>query len=225
MLETEGVTRFRALHQEGPLDEAGAAQAAPALLAWRRLLHQLALIGQQPQRYGGLGFGNVSVRLGPPRAAPGSRPFLITGTQTGAPERLPVDQLCVVTRYELQHNAVHSRGPVRPSSEALTHGAIYDLSARIGAVLHVHSPVLWQQARALGLPQTPADVAYGTVEMARAVQRLDDATEHAGPRARARVWVMAGHEDGVIAWGRDLDQAGAALLCELARAYALPMGS
>lgn len=221
MLETEGVTRFRALHQDAALDTPELRRAAGPLLAWRRLLHQLGLIGQQPQRYGGLGFGNVSVRLAARHARPGARPFLITGTQTGGPERLLLEQLCIVTGYALEENTVHSRGPVRPSSEALTHAAIYALSPRIGAVLHVHTPLLWSQATALALPQTPADVAYGTVAMARAVKRL----HRANRRPSSRVWVMGGHEDGVIAWGRDLDRAGAALLGALARAYALAPGA
>ncbi|MBK8480630.1 MAG: class II aldolase/adducin family protein [Proteobacteria bacterium] len=217
MHEPEGLTHFRSLHQDARLEASVLERRAPALLAWRRLLHQLALIGQRPERYGGLGFGNLSLRLAPLQAAVGARAFLITGTQTGEPERLPADRLCVVTRYALARNTIYSRGPVRPSSEALTHGAIYDLSPRIAAVLHVHAPVIWRQTRALRLPQTPTDVGYGTVEMARAVQRLYDE----GGRGRPRVWSMAGHEDGVLAWGCDLNQAGAALLRQLARAYAL----
>lgn len=217
MREPEGLTRFRSLHEDAPLAAPVVERGAPPLLAWRRLLHQLGLIGQRPARYGGLGFGNLSLRLAPLQAEVGARAFLITGTQTGQPERLPADRLCVVLRYDLAQNTLFSRGLVRPSSEALTHGALYDLSPRIAAVLHVHAPVLWRQARALNLPQTPADVGYGTVEMARAVQRL---YAEAG-RGRPRVWSMGGHEDGVLAWGRDLNQAGAALLRQLARAYAL----
>ncbi len=39
---------------------------------WRRLLWEQALIGQDPARYGGYGFGNVSQRL-PLSRLPGQR--------------------------------------------------------------------------------------------------------------------------------------------------------
>ena len=37
--------------------------ALDELNAWRRILRQLGLIGQDPSRYGGYGFGNISRRL------------------------------------------------------------------------------------------------------------------------------------------------------------------
>ena len=48
-----------------------------------------------------------------------------------------------------------------------------------------------------GAPQTPADAAFGTPEIARAVGRL------AATLPPIACMVMAGHEDGLIAFGPD----------------------
>jgi hypothetical protein len=52
-----------------------------------------------------------------------------------------------------------------------------------------------------GAPQTPAEAAFGTPEMARAVGRL------AATLPPAACLVMAGHEDGIIAYGPDPQSA------------------
>ena len=53
------------------------------LNAWRHILRQLGLIGQDPARYGGCGFGNVSRRLPPYDAPQNQRAFIVSGSQTG----------------------------------------------------------------------------------------------------------------------------------------------
>jgi hypothetical protein len=42
------------------------------LNAWRKIMYMTALIGQDPARYGGYGFGNISCRLDDLEAASGS---------------------------------------------------------------------------------------------------------------------------------------------------------
>jgi hypothetical protein len=68
----------------------------------------------------------------------------------------------------------------------------------------------------LGLPRTAAEAGYGTPAMAEEVTRLW--RERA--RRRTGVLVMGGHEDGVIAFGGNTEQAGLALLREYARSLA-----
>ena len=104
-----------------------------------------------------------------------------------------------------------------PSSEALTHAAVYAQDAALRAVVHGHTPELWRHARALGLPVTDEAVPYGSPEMAREVDRLFRETDV----RRHRLFAMGGHEDGVVAFGRSLDEAGSALLTHLARALAV----
>lgn len=211
----EGVIRFAAEHRTAAAAPDRTGALACALSSWREILAQTGLVGQDPARYGGAGYGNVSGRLPPYPGDRGARAFLITGSQTGGKKHLSLADYCVVERYDERRNWVRSSGPIMPSSESLTHGALYDLSPRIRYVLHGHCAVIWRHAEALGLPTTHPSVEYGTPEMAREMRRLYQTTS----LADRRVLAMGGHEDGVVAIGVTLEEAGAALVSTLARAY------
>lgn len=211
----EGVIKFAAEHAARALASEHA-EVVAELLGWRAIFFDLGLVGQDPARYDGAGFGNVSARVAPWDAEPGRRAFVVTGSQTGGKPRLSPKDLCVVTTYDYVRNHVRSRGPVLPSSESMTHGAVYDLWAATRWVFHVHAPVLWREARTLGLPLTRADVEYGTPEMAAEVLRL---FRTSALRTTA-VFAMGGHEDGVVSFGHTAREAGGALLEQLARAHA-----
>ena len=217
----DGVIRFEVIHETRPLEERVLGETACALAAWREILARLGLLGQDPARYGGLGYGNVSARLGPFGDAPrGRRRFLVTGTQTGGRRRVTLADFCVVEDYDLARNRVHSSGPVPPSSESLTHGALYDIAPAARVVLHAHAPEVWRQARALGLPATRDGAQNGTPEMAAEVQRL----HREGPLAALGILVMGGHEDGVLTFGASASEAGAVLVRHLGRALELEAG-
>ncbi len=177
------------------------------LAAWRRTLWEARLVGQDAARYEGAGYGNVSRRLGPLERPPGRRRFVITGTQTGGLPALAPAHFAVVEAYDPAHNRVVSAGPILPSSEAMTHGAVYDAAAEVRWVFHVHSPEIWQQARTLGVPATRPDVPYGSPEMAAEVARLFRETQ----ARRLGLFVMKGHEDGVVAFGATAEDAAAVL--------------
>lgn len=202
--EAEGVTKYRLDFQPAPAF--GWASLAE-LDAWRGLLFRLGLTGYDPARYGGLAYGNVSQRL------PG-RGFVISGTQTGGIENLMADHYCLVTGYDIPANRLMAEGPIRPSSEALTHAAVYRAAASVNCVLHVHSPELWSHARDLGIPCTVPSIAYGTPAMAAAVESL---LREPG----ARVIAMGGHRDGLIAMGETCEQAALLLVRLLAEAIRL----
>ena len=51
--------------------------------AWRRILYLTQLVGRDPNRYGGFGYGNISQRLESFDGPAGERRFVISGTQTG----------------------------------------------------------------------------------------------------------------------------------------------
>jgi hypothetical protein len=173
------------------------------------------MIGLDPARYEGLGYGNVSTRLGPfGDVGRGRRRFLVTGTQTSGRPTVTLADFCVVERYDVAANRVTSFGPVAPSSESLTHAAIYDIAPTARAVLHGHCPEIWRRARALGLPVTPPEAANGTTRMAHEVQRLYRESTF----AETGILAMGGHEDGVLAFGASAAAAGEALVRELARA-------
>jgi len=214
----EGVIRFEVEHETRMLEARVHGETATLLSAWREVLARLGLVGRDPARYQGLGYGNLSARLPPyGDVGRGRRRFLITGSQTGGIAELSLEHYCVVERYDLARNRVASRGPVKPSSEALTHGAIYDVAPAARFVLHAHAPEIWRQARALGLPVTRPEVANGTPEMAQEVQHLYRETQ----LSTTGILVMGGHEDGVIAFATSPDEAGVTLVRHLARALAL----
>jgi hypothetical protein len=215
---SEGVIRFEATHETRPLEERVFGDAARALAAWREILARLGLLGQDPARYEGLGYGNVSARLGPFGDAPrGRRRFLVTGTQTGGRRQITLADFCLVEEYDLERNRVRSAGPVPPSSESLTHGALYDIAPSARVVLHAHAPEVWRQARALGLPVTRDEAQNGTPQLAREVQRL----YREGPLASLGILVMGGHEDGVLTFGASASEAGTILVRHLGRALEL----
>jgi len=216
-MEREGVTKYSARHTTRALDEARHGESVRALDAWRSVVRDVGGIGQNPARYDGVGFGNASVRVGPRTASRGSRAFLITASQTGALARVALDSVALVVRWSFRDFALESEGPLPPSSEALTHATVYDAAPNARAVLHGHLPEVFRAARALRLPTTDGRAAYGTPEMADEVARLfRETTLEVG-----RVFVMGGHEDGVVAFGPSLDDAGASLVRAVAAARAL----
>lgn len=212
----EGVIQFETDHERRALDARRYAERVCELVAWREIMALTGLVGREPGRYEGAGYGNVSLRTGPRSAPIGRRSFLITGSQTSGRRRIGIDEFAVVESYDYAANRVKSHGPVLPSSESMTHAAAYDASPLVQCVLHAHSPVLWRRRRPLGLPETDPSVSYGTPEMAREVSRLY--RESVLPERR--ILAMGGHEDGILAIGRSPEEAGGTLLRWLSRAYA-----
>lgn len=183
------------------------------LTRYRNALHQLNFIGEYPD---GIGFGNISQRLSPspqfpnpPSTTPQPRgitatadPFIITGTQTGNLTTLTAADYALVTSFNPEQNSLTCQGLRKASSESLTHGVIYVSHPAIGAIIHIHSPQLWQQL--LGqVPTTRAEVPYGTPEMAAETQRLFAECD----LAQLKIFAMAGHEDGIVTFGENLQIA------------------
>lgn len=213
MAKQEGVIKFDLRYTPGP---ALPAEELAELNRWRRVLYSHKLIGQDPARYGGYGYGNLSCRLLPFDAPPTARRFAISGTQTGDLAELAPEHYALVLACEPEQNRIVATGPIRPSSESLTHGTVYALDAGLRCVLHAHSPAIWQQAAALGLPITDPTVPYGSPEMAAEVRRLFAETDV----AERSVFAMGGHEDGIVAFAPTIQAAGDALLAVLAAALA-----
>ncbi|MDD5278297.1 class II aldolase/adducin family protein [Acidithiobacillus sp.] len=197
----EGVTKFL-LHWT-PAAASDQAEIT-TLQDWRDVFFARQLIGADPQRYGGIGFGNVSCRS--------TQGFLVSATQTGELPTMSAENFCMVTGWDIRGNNIHAKGPKPPSSEALSHAACYDACSDIHWVFHVHSPVLWEAAARLDMPATPLDAEYGTPAMAEAISSIIR-------NAHLPVLLqMAGHEDGIIAAGNSAAQCGALLLEAVLRA-------
>ncbi len=209
--------KFAAAHAAAPLTSS-ARDAVVALCGWRAILFRLGLVGRDARRYDGAAYGNLSARIGPFPGERGARPFVVSGTQTGAAADVTGSDFAIVTSWDVRRNRVTSTGPAAPSSESMTHGAVYDVAPTIRAVLHVHSPEIHRAAlaRSVALPATSPGIDYGTPEMALEVARLWRSTS----LPDGRVFVMTAHEDGVVAFGATVDDAGDALLRVFARTVA-----
>jgi L-ribulose-5-phosphate 4-epimerase len=173
------------------------------LNAYRRKLLDLHLIGVDPD---GIGFGNLSVRDG----ATGN--FYITGSATGGIPELTRADCAKVVAYDFERNRVRYEGSALPSSESLTHAAIYESDATAGAVIHCHDSKLWTAALNHA-PTTSKDAEYGTPEMAIEIMQLLTRTDV------PKIVVMAGHEGGILTFGKDLEEAFAVLMRERKKIY------
>jgi L-ribulose-5-phosphate 4-epimerase len=163
------------------------------LNASRRKLRELRLIGVDSN---GIGFGNLSIRDG----VTGN--FYITGSATGGLAELAPGDCVRVVAYDFAKNWLRYEGSAIPSSEALTHAAIYECDSMTFAVIHCHDSNLWA-----GLldraPTTSKAIAYGTPEMAYEIIRLFKSSDV----QRRQIFVMAGHEGGIVTFGKNLKDA------------------
>ncbi len=190
-MSDEGRIKFNCEWTKGPPFENA---EIVELNVWRRPLFDAALVGQYDDI--GVGFGNMSMRSGP------DVQFIISGTQTGHLADLTGAHYAKVTDYDIQDNRVTCHGPVKASSESLTHAAIYELDPTIQAIVHVHSDTLWHELRNK-VPTTNPTVTYGTPDMAEEFRRLYRDTDFAS----GEIAVMGGHDGGLISIGHDMAQA------------------
>lgn len=186
--------------QSGPIDLV----EYSSLERWRKELYAKNLIGEYPEAQ--VGFGNISeIKDYNPIHQTSVPQFIITGTQTGKYADLDGRFYTRVLDYDIDQLKIRMMGPVEASSEALTHAAIYAHNRNIKAIFHIHSAKIWS-----GMINDKADctcksIPYGTVEMARATEQCVGSRD-------AGSFCMQGHEDGVVAYGRDLKEAGDLIL-------------
>lgn len=183
-MASDGVIQFQLHHRDAPLPDA---EAIGILSGLRDALHARGWIGRDPARYGGLGYGNVSRRLA-------GDAFLVSATQTGQLGALATADWVTVTAASPATNELWSEGASNPSSESLTHAAIYQACVAT-FVCHIHHPALWNAvcSGAMALPMTPASATYGTPAMAAALSHITATTN------LPFVAAMSGHEDGLMA--------------------------
>jgi ribulose-5-phosphate 4-epimerase/fuculose-1-phosphate aldolase len=157
----------------------------------RERLYALKLIGIKE----GIGYGNISQRIS-------QHSFVITGTQTGHLKSLDNRDYSLIEDYNDREFFLKSSGAIKPSSEALTHGTIYNLSPNIGAVIHIHSKTMWNFMLKNSYKKTQ-NVPYGSTQMIEEVQRI---YQNNNPLKNSK-FVMSGHEEGVITFGKNLKEA------------------
>lgn len=161
--------------------------------SWRDILYNMDLIGAYEN---GVGFGNISMRISK------SHQFIITGSATGDIPELEPGHYVKVNSFNIDDNAVQCVGPLKASSESLTHAAIYSADQGTNAVVHVHSLELWNQL-IHKVPTTNPGMDYGTAGLAKDILRLfmDPAIYE------KRIIIMAGDRAGILTFGQDMDEA------------------
>jgi L-ribulose-5-phosphate 4-epimerase len=166
------------------------------LNACRRQLVQMRLLGIDQN---GVGFGNISMRDG------ATNSFYVTGSGTGGVVDFSLGDCAHVIDVDLEKNWLRCQGLTVASAESLTHAAVYAAEPKIQAVIHAHSDAIW--TKLCRDCATSAKVEYGTAAMAEEVMRMFGDTD---VRER-KVFAMAGHPAGVIAFGSTLAEAFASL--------------
>ena len=87
------------------------------------------------------------------------------------------------------------------SSESMSHAVFYKHNKNIKAVIHIHASNLWIK-HLDKLPTSSKLAAYGTPKMASSITKeLKQFSSNSG------VLIMGGHSDGILAFGKDLDNA------------------
>jgi len=170
------------------------------LNAYRRKLVDQHLLGVDSS---GIGFGNLSVRDG------ATRKFYVTGSATGGLPKLSLTNCVRVVDCDFKKNWLRYEGTAIPSSESLTHAAIYESDLSTSAVIHCHDSGLWA-ALLDRAPTTSKAVPYGTPEIAYEIMRLFKTSD-----AQSReIFIMAGHEGGIVTFGKNLQDAFEVLMRE-----------
>jgi L-ribulose-5-phosphate 4-epimerase len=168
---------------------------------YRNKIWKRSWIGEQD----GVGFGNISQRC-----RKNSAHFIISGSQTGHCEILENTQYAKVTYSKIKNNILFCQGKIQASSESLTHAVLYELSADIQAVIHIHEKKFWHK-NIDKLPTSDKKAEYGTPQIAQSVRflftnkMLSNTFEHSP--ILPNIIIMGGHEDGILVFGESLAQA------------------
>ena len=184
----DGVIKYSIEHQRA---EAPHFSGYDQLEALRTRLFTLGLIGEKD----GIGYGNLSMRH------ENSKSFFITATQTGKKAMLSREYYTYISDYNFSTFKVISQGTHKPSSEALSHAMIYAIDESITTVIHIHSLTLWKFMKEKNYLATTAE--YGTAEM---VNEISGLYTNLDPMMN-NVFVMKGHEEGIITFGKSTEEA------------------
>ncbi|MFP4024997.1 MAG: class II aldolase/adducin family protein [Thiohalospira sp.] len=191
MKHEEGYIKFNIEWEKQPFDFPK--QLFLSMILWRQKLYEMELIGSFAN---GVGFGNISIRYH-------NNQFFITGSATGNIQKLTQKHYALVKDFDLENNYVHCTGLTKASSESLSHAAVYESNKKVNAVIHIHHQNFWEKY-IHHLPTTNKSAAFGTPEIAREISKLT--TQEKG------IIIMGGHPEGIISYGKSLDDAGNLLL-------------
>lgn len=192
LVRDEGYIKFQChWKRSNHRDDIESQNSLKELILFRQKFYELGLIGAYPD---GIGFGNISQILS-------NGEMLISGSATGNFSDASSEHFALVEKCLIESNEVFCSGPVIASSESMTHHMIYRLSPKIKVVVHVHHEALWEKYK-FQIPTTGEQVPYGTPEMANEISRLF----HEENLGQIKCLAMAGHEEGLIAFGSHFEE-------------------
>lgn len=178
----DGYTKYIGHHRLAPPPEHSGLFDLNALRTW---LFDVGWVGITRD---GIGFGNVSLRMN-------NNSFIVSATGTGGVRELGPSGYSLVSNWDLRANSLDCVGPKPASSEALTHGAVYEASPTVGCVVHIHSQDMFIKYLRQNAPATIREALYGTPAMAESVAELVTKCPKAGSL------VMTGHPEGLLFYG------------------------
>lgn len=196
-MKSKGYVKF----QQRRIDEdAVRAEDIKELNVLRAMFRENGLIGERlmevppDDRPELVGYGNVSARKGD------TDEFMISGTRTGGLPVLGPEHYALITRVDIENNFLECRGRIDASAESLTHAGIYLARNDVRFAVHVHNLKLWEDFYGR-FPTTPDGAQYGTPEIAEAIRVLCDSM-----KKPAGVIVMGGHKEGLMLFGRSVEE-------------------
>ncbi len=151
-------------------------------------------------------YGNLSFRL-----MKGLDAFVITSTKLPAKTDLTSADFVVVHSCDIAAKEVNVFSMMKePSSETMLHYMIYNQRPDVNAVFHGHDDSLTKNYGHLGLRCTPAELPFGTPELAQAA--ID---------ALGKDYFVILRNHGFVSCGVDMNSAGDQALNVLRRRIAL----
>jgi ribulose-5-phosphate 4-epimerase/fuculose-1-phosphate aldolase len=186
----EGYIKFKAQWTDKiPLEKS----SIEVLNYFRQVMYDHQLIGAYKN---GFGYGNISQRI------KNSNQFIISGSKTGNVKALDETHYSAVTQVEVEKNTLYCKGATIASSESMSHAVIYKSLDWVNGVIHIHHLGLWKKLLHQ-IPTTDKSALYGSPEMAYAIQDLIKNTT----LPQQKIFIMEGHEEGIFAFGGDLQEA------------------
>ena len=144
----------------------------------------------------GICYGNVSLRH------QNDNSFYITASDTGKINKLIPAHYVWVKTCRTDINLCTYAGSGLPSSESLSHYVIYENRPRVNAVIHIHNKKLWDKLLNK-IPTTNPKATYGSIAMTKAIVDVlkNDCLK------QSDIFVMGGHEEGLICFGNTMAEA------------------
>ncbi len=155
----------------------------------RTALWDRGLLGILPD---GISFGNISKRVS-------ESTFVISGSNTGKYRILSPDHYVYVNESDISSNLVVCSGKIPPSSESLTHLAVYCALPSVRFVVHFHNSKLWSKFLNI-FPSTSPKAKYGTVELANELRSL---CKTLNPQID-NIVILGGHKEGIVAFAENI---------------------